>query len=204
MGYSNFKHLKQVKKAFGLAEKSLELFPAPTVLPISDWLQKTLEIAYQMPLTNEKSRSERIVSPILMEIYGHFNKKIALFSGEALDVNSHDDLSGACDFFFALHEPKREMEAPVITLVEAKHESFDQGMAQCAAQMYASYLFNQQEGKDIQTIYGCVTIGEEWLFMKYVDKTIYIDYKPVSLSQVGTIVGMFCEILQGYLEGKIK
>ncbi len=204
MGYNHFERLKQVKKAFGLGEKSVRLFPAVQEVPVSDWLKNTLEIAYKMPLTNEKARSERVVSPVLMEIYGHFDQQIALFSGEMLDVNSSEDLSGACDFFFALHEPKREMEAPVITLVEAKQESFDQGMAQCAAQMYAAYLFNQQEGKNIETIYGCVTIAEEWLFMKYVDKTIYIDYKPLVLTQVGTIVAVFCEILQGYLDGKIR
>lgn len=75
MGYSNFKKLNQVTKKFGLDARITDLFPAiPPVNP-SNWLKTSLDMAVKMPLTNEKNKSERIVSPVLMEIkkYGTKN-----------------------------------------------------------------------------------------------------------------------------------
>jgi hypothetical protein len=41
-----------------------------TIAPIvpTAWIQETLAIARDFPLMNEKSKAERIISPILMEV----------------------------------------------------------------------------------------------------------------------------------------
>ena len=80
MGYSNFKKLNQVTKKFGLDARISDLFPVIAPVNPSDWLKTTLEMAVKMPLTNEKNRSERIVSPILMEIAVYFQDYITLLS----------------------------------------------------------------------------------------------------------------------------
>ena len=68
MGYSNYKSLKQALKRLQINENSINLFPViEEVLP-SDWLKMSLFMADEMPLTNEKSKSERLISPILLEI----------------------------------------------------------------------------------------------------------------------------------------
>ncbi len=66
----------------------------------SKWLQKSLSLAYEMPLSNEKSKAERLVSPVLMEVSFAFRQRLTLFSGEDLTVRAEDDLAGPCDFFF--------------------------------------------------------------------------------------------------------
>ncbi len=56
MGYSNFKSLKQALKRFQLEEIDSYLFPEVVPVQPSEWLLTTLEIAEDMPLTNEKSK----------------------------------------------------------------------------------------------------------------------------------------------------
>lgn len=106
-----------------------------------------MHIAYKAPATTEKAKSERLVSPILMEIVQAFEQQVTLFSGEELNVNPNENLSGACDFFFGLYPLSPYLETPIIAIAEAKDEDLEWGIAQCAAQLYAAHLYNQQEGK---------------------------------------------------------
>jgi hypothetical protein len=175
MGYSHYKKIEQVTKKFGLSAKRNDLFD--NIMPIepSVWLVETLKKAKLVPLRNEKVKSERIVSPILMDIAQHFEDSITLFSGEELLINMEQDLSGECDFFFTKIPQSAYLEAPIISLTEAKDEDMDYGIAQCAAQLYAAKLFNEMEGKDFPILYGCATDGVEWKFMRFVDNVFYID-----------------------------
>ncbi len=102
MGYSHFKKIKQVTKQFGLTAKEVELFEEVSIAPVeaSSWLKETLQMAKYVPLINEKVKSERIVSPILLELAKFYRDTITLFSGEALEVNTLENLSGECDFFY--------------------------------------------------------------------------------------------------------
>jgi hypothetical protein len=45
----------------------------------------------------------------LIEALNDYSDRISFFSGEELNVNEEDDLSGECVFFFALHPPKPYM-----------------------------------------------------------------------------------------------
>ena len=197
MGYSNFKKIKTVVKKFKLDMQLVDLFEAVTPIEPSAWLKETLEMAEIAPLTNEKSKSERIVSPILLEIAKQYRNKISLFSGEDINVRSEDDLSGPCDFFFSLQLPKLYVEAPIISLAESKDEDMEWGIAQCAAQMYGAKLYNEMEGKDIPIIYGCATDGIEWRFMKLENNVYFIDNKTIT--ELPKILGTWHQVLQSYL-----
>jgi hypothetical protein len=125
MGYSNFKKIKTVIKKFKLDMQLVNLFDSIKPVNPSAWLIESLEIAEIAPLTNEKSKSERIVSPVLLEIAKAYQNKISLFSGEDINVRSEDDLFGPCDFFFSLQVPKLYVEAPIISLAESKDEDME-------------------------------------------------------------------------------
>jgi len=199
MGYSNFKKLEQVTKKFGLSAKLQELFDKNIkIIEASDWLLETLEKAKMFPLRNEKVKSERIVSPILVEVAYSFKESITLFSGEELEVNSQEDLSGACDFFFILEAYQPYIESPIISLTEAKDEDMDYGIAQCSAQLYAAKLFNEKEGKDIPVLYGCATDGVEWQFIRFENNVFYIDMNIYT--NLKEILGVWHHIINLYLE----
>lgn len=198
MGYSNFKKISQVTKKFGLKARLTPLFDAVVPKPASDWLLKSLEIAYKAPATTEKAKSERLVSPILMEIVQSFEKNVTLFSGEEININSNDDLAGPCDFFFGLYPLSPYIDTPIISIAEAKDEDLEWGVAQCAAQIYAAFLLNKQEGKDIPILYGCATDGVEWQFLKFENNVFYIEPRPVT--DLPQILGTWHWIIQFFIE----
>ncbi len=198
MEYSNFITIKTVSKKFNLDVTMARLFNDVQIVQPSNWLIESLEMAEMMPLTNEKTKSERIVSPILLEIVKSYADRITLFSGENIDIRPEDDLSGACDFFFALHPPKPFIDAPIISLTEAKDEDMEYGVGQCAAQMYGAKLYNEAEGKDIPVIYGCATDGVEWQFLKLENSCFYVDKKIYTNLQ--EILGVWHTILKFYLK----
>ena len=198
MGYSNFKKIHQVTKKFGLDARITDLFPPIEKVQPSNWLTMSLDMAVKMPLTNEKNKSERLVSPVLMEIAVAFQSYVTLLSGEDISVSPSDDLAGPCDFFFGLHPQKPYLETPIISLVEAKDEDLEWGIGQCAAQLYAAHLLNEQEGKKIDTLYGCATTGTEWWFMKFENRVFYIDRK--SQTELPQILGTWHWILQFFID----
>ncbi len=199
MGYSKYRNLKVVTKKFGLSATQEDLFltTIPDILP-SSWLVETLQMAKIVPLINEKAKSERIISPILIDIANFFKDKITLFSGEKLEVNALENLSGECDFFFTLIPRSPYLEAPIISLVEAKNDDMDYGIAQCAAQLYGTKLYNELDGQDIPILYGCTTNGTEWKFMRFENNIFYVDTKIYT--DLKEILGVWHHIIKSYLK----
>lgn len=198
MGYSNFKKLEQVTKKFGLSAKRRRLFNNIQEILPSSWLLETLDLADLVPLRNEKAKSERIVSPILIEVAKGFKENVTLFSGEALEIDPQKDLSGECDFFFTLVPEGVYLEAPIISLAEAKDEDMDYGIAQCAAQLYGAKLFNESEGKNIPVLYGCASTGTDWQFIRFEKEVFYIDTKIYT--DLKEILGVWHHIIELYLK----
>ncbi len=94
---------------------------------------------------------------------------------------------------------KAKMQAPIITLAEAKDEDFDYGQGQCLAQMYAAQIFNAQAEHPQPYIYGCAMTGGEWKFLRLEGNKVYIDIKNYYFSDVPKILGVFHQIIQSYL-----
>lgn len=198
MGYSKYRKLRTVVKKFNLEAQSTPLFDSITPVAPSNWLLDTLKKSRLVPLNNEKTKAERIISPILVEIAEFYQDKVTLFSGEELDVNAEADLSGACDFFFVSHPYMPYLESPIVTLVESKNEDMEYGRAQCAAQIYGAKLYNEAEGKDIPVLYGCATDGVEWQFIRFENNTFYIDNKIYT--NLDEILGVWHFIIQFYVK----
>lgn len=196
MGYSKFKKLKTVVDKFHLSAYRKPLFGEIEKVVLSSWLAETLKISELLPLTNEKAKAERIISPILTEIARAYTDKISFFSGEELNINAKEDLSGECDFFFTLVPQSAYFEMPIISLVEAKDEDMEYGIAQCAAQLYGAKLLNERENKEIAFLYGCATTGVEWQFMRFEKDTFWIDTKKYT--DVGEVLGVWHCILKEY------
>lgn len=197
MAYSEFKKLREVTKTFGLDAESIKLFDEIQPIQASTWLLETLSKAKYMPLHNEKVKSERIISHILLEVALVYHEKITLFSGEELPVDSDKNLSGPCDFFFVLAPRKPYLESPIISLVEAKNEDMEYGIAQCAAQLYGAKLFNEKDGKSFPTLYGGATDGIEWQLIRFENDTFYIDTKIYT--NLEEILGIWHHIIKLYL-----
>lgn len=192
MAYSDFS-LTQVKKEFELSERSVSLFPAIAAITPSEWLQETLAYSIKLALSSssEKARSEFIIAPILLELERRNSDKLAVYSGEKLDVDEAKGLRGECDFILSQGPMTLVMRSPIISLVEAKKSDIKGGLGQCIAQMLGAQLFNQQEGNNIPILYGCVTTGEDWQFLSLQDTSLSIDAQRYYINELETVLGIF-------------
>ena len=80
--------------------------------------------------------------------------------------------------------------APVITIVEAKKENINAGLGQCAAEMVAAQIFNERSQTEMPAIFGAVTTGSVWQFMKLAGDVIHIDLGEYYLREVNKILGI--------------
>ncbi|MDM8568331.1 hypothetical protein QUF50_02210 [Thiotrichales bacterium HSG1] len=197
MPYSQFS-FKEVKQTFELTEVNTDLFIEVVDIKISDWLQTTLAITKQIPLKSEKARSEGIVAPFLFELKQRNSNKIALFSGEDLEVDKQRNLNGECDFILTRNPQSTTIDTPIFCLVEAKRNIIDRSLGQCIAQMVGAREFNYMEETTITTIFGVVTTGEIWQFLKLEKDIIntdnikyYIDNPNKLLGALQTIVDFY-------------
>jgi hypothetical protein len=85
---------------------------------------------------------------------------------------------------------KSEIEAPVVMLVEAKKGELDIGLGQCVAEMVAAQIFNQKVEQDAETIYGSVTSGKQWQFLKLNGKDVTIDANEYPVMPIQRILGI--------------
>ena len=187
MGYSN---LRTISKEYNLSIVMTRLFDNVKVVQPSVWLTESLVMSELMPVTNKKTKSERIVSPILLEAVKLYLDKITLFSGEDID----NEATESCDFFFALHPPKPFFDAPIFSLAQVNDEYMEYSIGQCVAQMQGVRLYNKAEKKEIPVVYGCATDGVEWQFLKLVDTVLHIDKK--TYTDVKEILGVWHTIFQ--------
>lgn len=192
MSYSDFT-LDRVKKAFNLTlSDKVDKFADAPELKCSQILTEILRDNVPLALASntEKSRSEMIIAPILIELRKQLNYQISLFSGVDFTVDASQGLNGNCDFIISRSPELLILSAPVITVVEAKKENINAGLGQCVAEMLAARLFNEREANEIPEIYGCVTTGTTWKFLKLVGQIIEVDLSEYYLSNVNKILGI--------------
>lgn len=198
MAYSDFT-LKKAIKDFDL--KLIEqknLFVSLPEVKISDFLQMNLEEKAVLGVTigTEKARSEMIVTDVLVEVRRIFDRQIGLFSGNVFDVDVSRGLNGKFDFLLSLTPSQLLLNAPIVAVVEAKNEDITGGLGQCVAEMYAAQIFNKQEENEISKIYGAVTAGDDWKFLRLEEKTVSIDLDEYSITQPNKIVGILCAMIR--------
>ena len=198
MAYSNFS-LTDAMKQLGLTLKDKnDLFGHIPEVAYSEYLDFTLKYNLRIAseINTEKARSEMIITPILLELRRMLDDKISLFSGKEFNVDIGKGLNGACDFLISLSESQIVIMAPVIAIVEAKKEDLIGGLGQCAAEMYAAQLFNQKEGNQVAVIYGVVTSGTVWRFLKLEGNALDIDVVEYYIKDAGKILGIFSSLLK--------
>ena len=117
--YSSFS-FKAVKKQFGLKSVKGILFDNLEPLQPSSWLLDSLERTSKMAIVSEKSRSEWIVSPIMVEVKYRNSDKMNVLSGENMDAAKDQSLTGECDFIFVKDPFALTVESLIFCLVEAE------------------------------------------------------------------------------------
>lgn len=197
MSYSDFT-LDKVRKEFNLTlSDKIDIFSDTPELKCSEILREILRDNVPLALASntEKSRSEMIIAPILIELRKQLNYQISLFSGIDFTVEPAKGLNGNCDFLISQSPELLIVSTPIITLVEAKKENINAGLGQCVAEMLAAQLFNERADNVIKTIYGVVTTGTTWKFLKLTGQIVEVDLSEYYLNNVNKILGILASFI---------
>ena len=206
MAYSDFT-LERITKIFGInIEERTNVFTAFDQLTVDAFFIKYLQnnIPLAQAISTEKAKSEMIIAPVLIEVRRLLDNKISLFSGIDFNVNIEQGLNGFCDFLIGLSSQQLYVTSPVIALVEAKNDNLKQGFAQCIAEMIAAAQLNQSEGNNIKNIYGCVTNGNQWVFLQLTGNLVVVDLDEYYINQPEKIISVFVSLIKSELESNPK
>ena len=199
MAYNTFT-LKDVRVRLGISVDDVQGTFAPIEpVEVSDVLRQYLRDSAPLALAfgTEKARSEMIVSPILMEVWRQRKGQMSLFSGADFNVDPERGLVGYCDFLLSTSRQQLELEAPLVAVVEAKKEDLNPGTPQCIAEMVAVRTFNAREGREVPIVYGAVTSGSNWRFLRLQGDRAEIDLTEYYLADLGRIVGILVRMMEG-------
>lgn len=194
MAYSDFTSLDQLIflgiSTLTPVEKLLDFEPIAPSTFLIEALHRFVPLA--TAINTEKARSEYLIAPILSEVVT-FNPNNSLFSGKNFTADPSLGLNGFVDFLLTANPDKLTIKAPLVTVIEAKNENINGGLAQCIATMYAAYLFNRRDpsvgAKTV--VYGTVTTGQVWRFLALTPRLeVLIDLNDRYLTPIDELLGL--------------
>ena len=187
MAFSDYKNISQVQKEFGVKYEEENFMLATELQPSAAFLS---EVAFTMQnidvYTSEAARTEAIIFPVLREVYKSYYEQYALWIQKPIAYN--DRLNGTPDYLIATKSPlgKTVLETPLVMIVEAKKNDFEQGWGQCLAELVAAQKINQDE---TFTVYGIVTDGKLWEFGKLRSLTFVKNSESYTVDHLARLFG---------------
>ena len=192
MAFSDFKY-PAVLQQFGLTWQTDEdLFAAVPGVSPTPAFRDTLAVMSRLAATinTEKARSEWMVAPLLGDFWSRYHGQLSLFSGTDFDADPAAKLNGFCDFVVCRSSQRPEIVAPVLVIFEAKKENINDGLGQCIAGMLGAQRFNQRHNTPIDPVYGCITTGSLWKFLRLSGSTLTFDLIEHQLRDTEKLLGI--------------
>ena len=191
---------EDIQEKLGLRTQKAKLFTDIIPLEPGDLLKNILFSTAILPKKSEKARSEMIVFPILLDLCQKNNYQFIIYSGENLKADLKRGLNGECDFILSKNTEALDLNVPIFTLVEAKRDQIiEEGIPQCIAQLVGAQVYNAKKKIELPFIYGCVSTGEAWKFLKLEKDLLIIDTDTYYLGNLSSIIGVFQMIVSKYI-----
>jgi hypothetical protein len=187
----------QVQHDLGLTIHDADLFSGAPPFPVREEFAAFIRDGVALAVANstEKAKSEFIIAPVLLELRRALGNRFVLFSGLEWEVDASRGLNGFCDYIITKGESQYVLGAPYVALVEAKNDLIRTGLGQCIAAMYAAQLCNQQARVAIASVYGVVTTGSAWKFLRLEGQNLLFDIPEYYIDNLPKIMGILKQIV---------
>ena len=158
MSYGDFKTIDEVVDKFSIQVVS-KPFIERLAIEIEDYPFAKIERKLQdeMSFVNEVTICEDIIKPIL-DLVAEKYSNLFVWSHVPYNVEPNEGLKGEPDYLIAPKIKYRSMALPLLCVIEAKQQKFDEGWAQALAEMVAA----SRQG--VKICYASVTTGDIWMF----------------------------------------
>lgn len=201
MAYGDFT-LDKVEEDFGLVLSRADLFPGVTPHPLEEWFLATLLMGVNLAADSntEVAKSTFVVGPILLALKRVMPGRINVFAGVEFNVDRASGLNGVCDFLISKGNLGYKVTAPILTVVEAKNDNIGNGLGQCVAEMVAAQRFNKAKNAPVKMVFGVVTVGTEWRFMRLIGNEMTFHENDLLISSPELILGILVRMMNETLE----
>ncbi|MFE1744279.1 hypothetical protein [Coleofasciculus sp. H7-2] len=182
MAFSSYKDIGKVLQEFQVTYTATN-FMGATDFNIPDYFREDLEFMLREAVVDnsEFAVCENLIYPVLKEVWKSYHTKFVLWSHKSLTCNQN--LYGFPEYILAKRSPlgKFVFEKPYFLLVEAKQDKFDEGWAQCLAEMVAVEKLNDELKL---TVFGIVSNGATWQFGKLEGQTFTQNTTPYTIYEL--------------------
>ena len=160
MAYGKFKSVSEVARKFNIEVRD-GAFVERKSFQISELSYADIQdrLGARINFINEFTICEAILRPILEIVAAEYDR-LDIWSHVPYNVDADNGLIGEPDYLIAPWTKYGDMERPVLCIIEAKQEKFDEGWAQALAEMVASFSLGAE------VCYSAVTTGKAWEFGK--------------------------------------
>jgi hypothetical protein len=117
-------------------------------------------------------------------------------------VDEAAGLKGRCDYILSRSPEQLVLSAPVCVLVEARNENIVAGIPQCLAEMVAAQKFNRQQRLPEAPVYGIVTTGILWRFLRLEGTAASVDVVEYPIQSPRKIFGILTRVALEERTGK--
>jgi hypothetical protein len=156
--FSSFSYAEAFKQ-LNLTDLTHWNLDAPPVTPSAFFQERMQRLEQTFNLQGYEESKKLLIDAICEEAIITSNH-LRIWKGPQLES---DVLAGYVDYLVA--ERKGYLDIPLLCIIEAKKDDFEQGLAQCLVEMQACQWQNHQADRDIDVL-GIVTNGEGWQFYK--------------------------------------
>ena len=192
MAFSDFKTISEVQKKFQIKYSEDDFVEVEPSTPSTEFL-RDFEFTrdHIHVFASEAARCEAIIFPVLKETYKVYADRYALWIKQAIVYD--EILNGTPDYFISTRSElgKTVVGSPLILLVEAKKNDFEQGWGQCLAELIAAQRINAKEmnGSTAFPVYGIVTDGTLWQFGRLIGGSFTQNRTDFALANLPTLFG---------------
>jgi hypothetical protein len=194
MSFSEFKDIPLVQQKYDIQYQesnfiTQNMFEVPKIFKQEfDFNLNNMDI-----FASEAARCEIIIFPILREIYKNYFEKFALWVQKSISYDN--ELTGTPDYIVSKKSKygKIYLESPILAVVEAKKNDFEQGWGQCLAELVASQKLNNNTE---QPVYGIVTDGKVWEFGQLDNKLFTKNIKIFTIDNLSELFAALDFIFQ--------
>jgi hypothetical protein len=193
MAFSDYKSLAQVQEEFQVKYQEADFVESLWAkLPVLFLNEFDFNLTSMDAFSSEAARCELVIFPMLREIYKRYADKAALWVQKPFSVDSR--LNGTPDYMLSRKSElgKTILGSPLLMLVEAKRNDFEQGWGQCLAELIAADRLNQHS----RPVYGIVTDGKLWEFGR-LEHQVFT--KNLASYTITDLEALFC-LLNGLLD----
>jgi hypothetical protein len=187
----------EVQEQLGLQVEDADLFAATPPFsvpePIADFIRDGVALA--LANSTEKAKSEFIIAPVLLELRRMVGPKFSLFSGVEWNADPSRGLNGYCDYIITRGPSQYILRSPFVAIVEAKNDLIRTGFGQCIAAMVAARWSNEQANLPEGTVFGVVTTGGAWKFLRLRGSLLTMDVPEYFIDNLPKIMGILRAIV---------